>query len=547
LGPGKAPDYRFRAHEPERGEEARTNKAGASANASAQEKRARGAHEEKKLTGLDWLVIAGYGLTVLAIGVAVQRGHATAADLLVGRRSIPLWAVLCSMIATELSAATFLGVPDAGYGQSWSYLELAFGALLGKLVLSLYVIPLYHRIGAVSIYELLAQRFGLREQRAAAMCFIGGRILASGVRLFIAALALSVATDASIGLTIAACGVVAGLYTWAGGIRSVIYTDALQAAVFLAAAGALVVGAAGLVDGGVPAILDWGLEQGATRVFVGPPWVSLSDSRPLGTAVVGGFFLTLATHGTDADMVQRLLAARGGRQGGAALLGSALLNFPLTMLFLFVGTAIACVHATVPAAAAAAEAGRVVPAFALAVLPAGLRGLVFAGIAAAAMSSLDSAICAIATTWCIDVAPARGREDLAPRVRRAAGAVTALLIASAIGMAAYHAHVSSIRAGDAAPLSLVELALSAMTILYGGLLGVFAVAVLDRRDGSETAAVAGLAVGAAIGLGLFLHPVLLDRTWLAWTWWIPVAALPAAAVTWLGARARARTTRADDG
>jgi len=240
--------------------------------------------------------------------------------------------------------------------------------------------------------------------------------------------------------------------------------------------------------------------------------------------------------------VQRLLAARGGRQGGAALFGSALLNFPLTALFLLVGTAIACVHAGTPAMAEAAGAGRVVPAFALSVLPAGLRGLVFAGLAAAAMSSLDSAICAIATTWCIDVAPGSEHGDLARRVRRVSVAVCGLLIASAFAMSAYHELLSGAGGDSPAPLSLVEFALSAMTILYGGLLGVFAVAVLGQTAGSETSAVSGLATGAAVGLSLFLHPVVLDQTWLAWTWWIPLAALAAAGVTLLGRRPRGAPT-----
>jgi SSS family solute:Na+ symporter len=493
------------------------------------------------LTALDWLVIAGYAVIVLALGAVVKRGHDSAADLLVGSRSVPVWAVLCSMVSTELSAATFLGVPDAAYLGDWSYLEFAFGALLGKLAVSVSVIPLAHRLGATSLYEVLGWRFGPRAQRAASASFIGGRLLASGVRLFIASLALSVATGSSVEVAIVVCGIIAGLYTRAGGIRSVIYTDALQGAVFVAAAIALVVAAVSSVDGGLSSVLSWAAEHGRTRIFVGPPWFSLSDSRPFGTAIVGGFFLTLATHGTDADMVQRLLAARSGRLGGLALSGSALLNFPMTVLFLSVGTAIACLHAAT-AGAETVEAGRIVPTFTLAVLPAGLRGLVFAGLAAAAMSSLDSAICAIAAAWCVDVAPHPDR-DLAKRMRSASGAVCALLILSALGMAFYHAMVTS-NTSSGPTLNLVEFALSSMTILYGGLLGVFTVGVLTRDAGSEHSAIRGLVLGAIVGFALFLHPVLLDRTVLAWTWWIPLSATVSAAATFAGKSARRPTSTA---
>ena len=430
------------------------------------------------------------------------------------------------MVATELSAATFLGVPDAAYSGTWSYLELAFGALLGKLAISLRVIPLYHRLGVVSVYQLLEDRFGPRAQRAAALCFVVGRLLASGVRLFIAALAFSTVTATSVPFSIVVCGIVAGIYTRAGGIRAVIWTDILQAGVFLAGAIALLGAAAASVDGGLGSIWEWARAGGRTDVFTFVPFFTLADGTGFGTALVGGFFLTLATHGTDHDMVQRLLTARGGREGGLALTGSALLNFPLTLLFLGVGTAIAASHALSPPVWDPGESARVVPAFALNALPVGVRGLVFAGLFAAAMSSLDSAICAIATTTTIDLArtPVTG-DALAARTRRAAVHATVGLVISALAMSAYHAGVAG------TGLSLVEFALSAMTILYGGLLGVFAVAVLLPGVGSESSAVRGLATGGALGLALFLHPILLGETWLAWTWWIPVSATVTAVVT----------------
>jgi Na+/proline symporter len=488
-------------------------------------------------------VIAAYAVAVLVLGRRAGRNHESAEDLLVGRRSIPTWAVLGSMVATELSAATFLGVPDAAYVGSWSYLELAFGALLGKIVVSVRVIPLYHRLNVVSIYQLLELRFGVRAQRAAAGCFVAGRLLASGVRLFIAALAFAAVTGTGVPTAIVACGVVAGAYTRSGGIRSVIWTDILQAGVFLAGAIALLVAAASAIPGGLGGLLEWAQSGGRMQVFTFSPLFSWTDSRGFGTAVVGGFFLTLATHGTDFDMVQRLLTARGGRAGGAALTGSALLNFPITALFLLVGTAIAAHYALAPPGWET-DAGRVVPTYALQALPIGVRGLVFAGLLAAAMSSLDSAICAIATSWTVDFglgAKTGGEvataEALAARTRRAALAASVALVLAALGMSAYHALLP---AGGEGGLGLVEFALSAMTILYGGLLGVFAVAIGMPGRGSERGAVAGLALGSTTGLLLFLHPVVLGEVWLAWTWWIPLSASIAALVTLTVPESKAR-------
>jgi Na+/proline symporter len=197
----------------------------------------------------------------------------------------------------------------------------------------------------------------------------------------------------------------------------------------------------------------------------------------------------------------------------------------MTLLFLLIGTGLAHFYQSPPAYDISDEA-RILPLFALHELPAGMRGLLFAGLFAAAMSSLDSAICAIATTWASDVVRTAPGAGVSTRtVRWASVVVTVLLIGAAIGMAKYHAlltHISSARAAAPGP-NLVEFALSSMTILYGGLLGIFAVGLLTRTRGSETSVAWGLGIGGAVGLLLFLHPLLLGETVIAWTWWIPLS------------------------
>ncbi len=476
------------------------------------------------MTILDLGVIALYAVVLILVGGLAARGQHSVDDLTLGARRLPTWLVLCSMTATELSAATFIGVPQAAYTGDWSYLQLAIGALLAKVWIARHVIPLYHRLGLVTVYGLLSDRYGEAAGRAAAATFVVGRVLASGARLFIAALALSVVTGFPTSTAIVISGVVAAGYTLAGGIRSVVYTDALQGAVFLAAAAALVAAVAGIAPDGLADVWSWAEAGGRQRVAHLDPLFSLGDGRALGTAIVGAFFLTLATHATDHDMVQRLLTTRDGRGGGRALLGSALLNFPLTLLFLGIGTGIAHAYAT-PPAYPIDDASRILPVFALHELPSGVRGLVFAGLFAAAMSSLDSAICAIATTWVTDVRPA-ARGDAAG-LRRTSAWVSAVLIGSAVAMASYHERLAS---GGNTP-NLVEFALGSMSIVYGGLLGVFGVALLTRRRGTARSAIAGLAAGSATGLALFLHPLVFGETWLAWTWWIPVSGALAFTIT----------------
>ncbi len=474
------------------------------------------------MSEFDYVVITLYAASVVCIGLQAARRRTTAQDLLLGRRAVPAWAVLLSMVATELSAATFIGVPVAAYSGDWSYLQLAFGAMLGKLALARWVIPLYHRLQVVTVYGFLETSFGPQTRRAAAIAFAGGRTLASGVRLFIAALAFSLVSEQSLEWTIVICGILAIAYTRIGGIRSVIWTDVLQGAVFVVAACVLLWSATNNA-GGAAAAFDWGTTLGKTSVLHWSPLLTWNTSLGFATALIGGFFLTLATHATDHDMVQRLLTTRTGRAGGRALAISGLLNFPLTLMFLFIGTAIAHQYASAPPYDISAS-DQILPIFALHEVPAGARGLVFAGLFAAAMSSLDSAICAIATTWVIDIAPdGSGTNDdpqLARRLRRVSTVTGFSLIAAALLMASYH---QNLRASGSLP-SLVEFALSSMSILYGGLLGVFARGLLVRRKGDDRAAVAGLVVGSVVGLALFLHPMLFGETLIAWTFWIPIAA-----------------------
>ncbi|MFT5444780.1 MAG: SSS family solute:Na+ symporter [Myxococcota bacterium] len=503
------------------------------------------------LNVLDHLVIAAYAFAVLAIGLVTAHNRNSADDLLLGQRSVPGWAALLSMVATELSAATFIGVPVAAYLGAWTFLQFAFGSLLGKLVLGRWVIPLYHKQRVVTVYQFLETALGPHTRRSAAMAFAGGRIMASGVRLFIAALAFSIVSEQSIPVTIVICGVIAIAYTRVGGIRSVIWTDALQGAVFVCAALALLWAVTGGF-GSVVDIFDWAKQHDKTTIFQLTPIVSLSSSVGFATAMIGGFFLTLATHATDHDMVQRLLTTKDGRTGGRALIISGLLNFPLTLLFLFVGTGIAY-HYSVAPGYDITSTDQILPIFALHELPAGARGLVFAGLLAAAMSSLDSAICAIASTWVVDIAPGENGPDdeaqLAARLTRVSTRVGGLLIAAALVMSVYHARVS----GDPSGPGLVEFALSSMSILYGGLLGIFArgllPAILGARE-SETvssardrAATAGLVVGSAIGLALFVHPALAGRTLIAWTYWIPISATASFVVASLAPRAFGGATR----
>lgn len=502
------------------------------------------------MTGLDWAVMGAYGAVVLAIGWAAGRGHQSAGDFFLGRRRIPAWAVFFSMVATELSAATFIGVPHAAYGGDWSYLQLAFGALAAKLTLAAFVIPHYHRLGLVTVYGLLGRSFGPRSRLCSAWFFLAGRVLASGVRLFIAGLAFAAVTGFSVPWAIVLAGTVACAYTFAGGIRAVIWTDTLQGIVFVVAAAATLILVGGRLDGGLAAALHAAGEAGKTEVFhlpaifqagpgagetlgaLGRLWEGfrtnyLQSDASLALSVVGAFFLVLATHGTDQDMVQRLLTTRDGRSGGRALWITGVTNFPLTLLFLLMGTCLWAFYQgpdrAFDGSYGIADSKRIFPLFVLHEMPAGLRGFVFAGLFAAAMSSLDSAVNALATTFCVDIA-GRRRLDSPPSmtfVKISTLIFSVLVVGAALLFVPYERIASAGTEG----FNLVKLALSAMMIVYGGLLGAFLVALLTPGRGTDRSVLTGMIGGGLTGLLLFLQPNYLDEVAVNYLWWIIIGTL----------------------
>ncbi len=501
---------------------------------------------------LDWCVVALYGGIVLLIGSWAGRprpGTVEADEYLLGGRTVPTGAVLFSLMATELSAATFVGVPaSACQSLAWFYLQFGVGSILARLLLARAIIPLYHRRGVRTVYQFIGQRFGEGARQATAATFVLGRLLASSVRLYIAAFAATVVLGSGIELTILCCGLLAAIYAVRGGIRAVIWTDALQGVVLLL--GALVaIGTVGRVmPGGFSAIFDWATQadafrwidlptssSGSSGDLESPWWIEMfTTSTNLVAALFGGFFLTLATHSTDHDMVQRLLSARGGAEGGRALAWSGLLNIPVVILFLFLGTSLAALNATSGFVSDTEELKWVFPIFIREVMTTPWSGLVMAGLFAAAMSSLDSAICAIGATWSNDLRKRDSNEAQLPRDERhrsTAFVFALLLIGGAIGFSIYEQLYANPK------ITLVEVALSAMTVVYGALLGVFATGFISRR-GTSRRAVAALVVGVSVGMTLFMQPVWLGETMVAWPWWIPISATVSGVIVFVGSQKR---------
>jgi SSS family transporter len=494
------------------------------------------------MNGLDWGVVAAYVGLIVLVGWRAARGERSADAHLRASRDLPAWAVVFSVLATEVSAATYIGVPESAFRSNWNYLQFAIGALLGKVIVGTVLVKLYWRLNLATAYGFLAQRAGPRTQRAAASAFVVGRLIGSGVRTFIAAVAFSVVADVDLYAAIAGICIVATLYTMFGGLKAVVWTDVAQGSIFFIGASAAVIFALWKLSemGTGPAqVLEEAVNAGKLQFLnlqflEGGGWSEVfSSHKPLITAIVGGAFLTLATHGTCQENVQHLLNVRTEKGAVRSLITSGLFTFPIVAMFLSVGTVLFVYHQHLPpvgyGVSADDDVRRIFPNFTMHVMPAGLRGLVFAGLFAAAVASLGATINAVVATWTKDI------QQGSTLSLRAVRGLMALCGVALMAIALFFVWWASQSSDD-----LVNIALSSMTIIYGGILGTFLSALLLPRR-SDGALVLALCIGIAAGVSLFFHPQLLAQFTahdpktpvLAWPWYIPLSATCTLLYAWL--------------
>lgn len=460
---------------------------------------------------LDWLVAAAYLGGVVGFGTWLGRRQQGATDYFLGKRDLPWWAVLVSVVATETSALTVISVPGIGFHGDLTFLQLPIGYILGRIGVAWLLLPGYFRGEITTAYEVLGQRWGAAARRAASAVFLLTRALATAVRLFAGAIPLAVITGWSYPTSILAVAAATVVYTYIGGLRAVVWVDVLQWSIYMVAGAAALAVAIHLAPGG----LALAAAAGKLRVI---DWrISLTAPYAFGTAVIGGAFLSAASHGTDHLIVQRLLATRSIGAARAALIGSGLVVACEFTLFLLVGAAI---WAAVPGLRQA-TGDEVFPAFVASHLPPLLRGLVLAGILAAAMASTASALNSLASSTTHDYyAPLRGESDEGRLLR--AGRLFTLLWAAVL--------VSGALLFRSRETPVVVVALSIASLTYGALLGTFALARVARvrqADAIVALVTGSLLMGVVVFAGPLAaasgHPAWLDAlARLAWPWYVPV-------------------------
>lgn len=454
------------------------------------------------LDKLDLTIIGLYLAGITLFGLRFRKRQRSLRDYFLADRNIPWWAIALSIVAAETSTLTIISIPGLAYDTNLTFLQVVLGYLVGRVIISFVLLPHYFRGDLFTAYELIERRFGRKLRSLTAGLFLATRAAAEGVRVYAVSIVVAIALGTGEIASIAIITALTLIYTFEGGLAAVIWTDVVQTVIYV---GGTVVGLftiLHLVPGGWATIHSVADTAGKLRVFdfAPDPWKPYT----FWAGLIGGAFLTTASHGTDQLIVQRLLAARNQRQSVTALLSSGAAILFQFGLFLIVGVMLFAFYRT--PSANFGKADRIYPTFIVTQMPHGISGLLIAAILAAAMSNLSAALNSLSSSSIIDFYLRRNpqvEERRRVQLSRLATLVWALVL-FALAVLSLH------KVGR-----VVEVGLQIASVAYGALLGVFLLGVLTKRA-TQNGAMLGMLCGFVAELYLWLG------TRVPWTWWVAI-------------------------
>jgi len=457
------------------------------------------------LNALDLSIIAVYLAGITLFGLRFRKRQKSLKDYFLADRNIPWWAIMLSIVAAETSTLTIISIPGLAYDTNLTFLQVVMGYVVGRIIISFVLLPHYFRGDLYTAYQLIETRFGPRLRSITAGLFLITRAAAEGVRVYAVSIVVAIALGTGEVSSIAIITILTLIYTFEGGLAAVIWTDVVQTAIYV---GGTLVGLftiLHLVPGGWPAIHDLASHAGKLQVFDFTP--TLWRPYTFWAGLIGGAFLTTASHGTDQLIVQRLLAARNEKQSVAALLSSGIAILFQFALFLIVGVMLWAYYQE--PSANFGKADRIYPTFIVQHMPHGISGLLIAAILAAAMSNLSAALNSLSSSSIMDFY-LRFRPATSDQQRLRASRFSTLFWAAILfGLAILCLHRVS---------RVIEVGLQIASVAYGALLGVFLLGVLTKRA-NQSGATIGLLFGFATGLYLWL------LTPIPWTWHVPIGTI----------------------
>lgn len=460
---------------------------------------------------LDYAIVVTYLAGVTYAGIRISGRQKTSTDYFLGGREMSWWSVGFSIVASETSTLTFISIPGLAFRSNLFFLQLAVGYFIGRLLVSLVFIPAYYRGELETAYDFLGKRFGLPLRKMTSSVFIVTRVLASGVRLFATAIPVHLITGLDYSTSIVLIGGFTLMYTYVGGLKAVVAMDVVQLFIYLGGAVAAMVLILQSLPGGWNDVVAFATANGQNKFaminteWTGSFWDFLASPYTLVGGLLGGTFLTMASHGTDQLLVQRLLGCRTQRDSQKALMLDASFIVLQFAFFLVLGL---CLYAFYGGQTfqqlGLTTSDEVFPKFIVEELPTGLAGLIVAGVLASAMGTLSSSISSLASSTYLDLFKQTnwGRSVDARHDIRWSRAFTLLWGVVLIGGAMLFTDTRN---------PVVELGLKIASFTYGGLLGTFFLGMLLPRT-NMTDAFAGFTAGIA-AMTVVLTTTRVDFTW----------------------------------
>ena len=452
---------------------------------------------------VDYVIIAIYLIGVAIFGIITGGKQKSVKDYFLGAKSVPWWIVCFSIVAAETSTLTFISIPGLAYLTNLNFLQVTIGYLIGRIIVATFFLPQYYKGELSTAYAYLEGRFGTKTRSFASVVFLFTRTAADGVRLFATAIPLKLMLDISYPLAIIIVAVVTFAYTFTGGIRGVIWVDAVQ--MFIYIGGAIIAGIflLNLLPNGWQSVIAAAEPAGKLNIFnmgFGKGFSGFfSDPYTLIGGILGGTFLSMASHGTDQLIVQRLLVTKNLKSAKKAVIGSGVIVIFQFALFLLVGVFLYAYYGQT-----GLRSDEIFPKFILEKLPVGVTGIIIAGLFAAAMSTLAGSISSMSSSTMLDLyKPYFEKKNFGDKkellISRAIMVFWALLL---IGSAIFFMN---------SPQTVVELALSIASFTYGGLLGTFLLGLIVKEATQEDAL-------AGFTSGIFVMIAVISLKLVAWTW-----------------------------
>lgn len=451
---------------------------------------------------IDYIIIAAYLTGVAIFGIISGGKQKSIQDYFAGSQKIPWWAVCFSIVAAETSALTFISIPGLAYLTNLNFLQVTFGYLLGRILVAVVLLPQYSEGNLKTAYTFLETRFGGKTRSFASVVFIFTRTAADGVRLFATAIPiyLMLRIDPMIAIFIVA--IVSLIYTYTGGIKGIIWVDVIQMTIYVG--GALVAGIfiISLLPGSLSSVLsdteineklkmiNFGFDNGFSGF--------MTDPYTLIGGLIGGAFLSMASHGTDQLVVQRLLAIKDLKGSQKAIVGSGIIVIMQFAVFLFLGVLLYAYYGPMDL-----RSDEIFPKFIIEVLPIGLTGLIIAALLAAAMSTLAGSMSSLSSSLMMDLYLPLTKKNLNDKQKLKVSRLFTIMFGLLLVLSAFFFKESS--------KAVVEIALSIASFTYGGLLGTFLLGILFKKSKQEDAL-------AGFVAGIFIMITVISLKLVAWTW-----------------------------